>query len=323
MTKCRGCGIVLQENKADMLGYTTNINSCLCLRCFRLRNYSEYSKVSLDNKDFYKIINNIGDNDLVLYVTDILSLELDFIEKFSNVIVVVTKRDIMPKKFSDSKLISYIKNKYNVIDVMVVSSIRNYNLDMLYNKVSKLKYNDIYLVGNTNSGKSTLLNKLVERYGKLDDRVTVSMYPSTTLDIVRVELDKFSIIDTPGIIGECNIVNILNKSDLKLVIPKREIRPKSCQVSGRGSILLGNYVRLDYEVKGSSSFVIYVSNLVGVRFCNYEKNTYREYSKSSYLVSRNKDIVIPGLGFIKFMGDFSIDLYMLEGVSARVRESYI
>ena len=59
MTKCLGCGVLLQYDDINGLGYTNDISNDRCMRCFRLSNYGEYSKVKLDNSDFIKIINSI------------------------------------------------------------------------------------------------------------------------------------------------------------------------------------------------------------------------------------------------------------------------
>ena len=56
---------------------------------------------------------------------------------------------------------------------------------------------------------------------------------------------------------------------------------------------------------------------------NYEKNTYRDRRCVQYFVDKGKDIVIPGLGFIKFMGNFTITLYLPYEVDAKVRDSFI
>ena len=52
MSKCIGCGISLQFDDKEKLGYTTSIDSNLCERCFRLKNYGEYKEVYLDNRDY-------------------------------------------------------------------------------------------------------------------------------------------------------------------------------------------------------------------------------------------------------------------------------
>ena len=49
MNKCIGCGITLQTEEKNNLGYTTNIEKKLCERCFRIRNYGEYKTVTKYN----------------------------------------------------------------------------------------------------------------------------------------------------------------------------------------------------------------------------------------------------------------------------------
>ena len=43
---CLGCGVKLQDENILTIGYTTNLNNDLCMRCFRLRNYGEYESIS-------------------------------------------------------------------------------------------------------------------------------------------------------------------------------------------------------------------------------------------------------------------------------------
>ena len=49
MNKCLGCGIKLQNDSPIELGYTTNLDNKICERCFKLKNYGQYVKVTLNN----------------------------------------------------------------------------------------------------------------------------------------------------------------------------------------------------------------------------------------------------------------------------------
>ena len=111
MIKCLGCGINLQDEDKEKLGYTINLDNKVCERCFKLNNYGKYTKVSLDNKDYLKVLDCINKDNLVVYTTDVLNLSIDLIESFNRVLLVVTKRDILPKSIKDEKIINYIKKK--------------------------------------------------------------------------------------------------------------------------------------------------------------------------------------------------------------------
>lgn len=326
MTKCSGCGIKLQTEDKNKLGYIDTLEKNICNRCFRLSHYGEYKKVELNNQDYEKIIKTIPESSLVIYTADIMSLDLTNLDKFKKVLLVITKRDILPKSVKDYKLIEYIKKQSpNVLDIVIISSIKNYNLDQLYEKIQKLSNNqDVYLVGNTNTGKSTLLNKLIKNYQDTPtNSITVSMYPSTTLDKVSVKLKHITIIDTPGLIDNGNIVNYLDSKDLKKITPKKEIKPKSCQIEKTGSILIDNYARIDYETKNKNSMVIYASQSLNNRFCSQTKDDLKNLKLSSFNLEKDKDIVIPGLCFIKFVGPINVNIYTNNQVKVFKRDNLI
>lgn len=326
MSKCEGCGIKLQIIEKDKLGFTNNIENKICERCFRLKNYGEYKAVNLNNEDYELIINNIKDDSLIVYVADLLSLDLSRLPANKNTLLVLTKYDILPKSTNESKVVSKLKVDYpKVLDVIVVSSIKNYNIDKLYNLLNKYSNNkDIYLIGNTNSGKSTLLNKLIKNYSDNKNiNVTVSMYPSTTLDVLEIKLNNLTIIDTPGLIDEGNYTNILCSKDLKKISPKKEIKPRSCQVNGKGSVIIGNFARVDYETNENNSFVIYTSSFVETKFVSLNNNIYKDFLSYKYSLSNNKDIVLPGLGFIKFIKPISVTIYVPNKIKPYERNNLI
>lgn len=325
MSKCLGCGVVLQSTDKDGIGYVDNLDKDICFRCFRLKNYGEYRSVSLNNIEYKSIIDNIPSKCLVLYVIDIMYLNIDNIPKFPNMLLVLTKRDILPKSIKEEKIISKIKNIRNdFLDIICVSSIKNYNIDRLFNSI--LKYynnNSVYVVGNTNSGKSTLLNKIIYNYGDNNNsNITVSMYPSTTLDKVEIKIGNVTIVDTPGLIEDGNFVNIMESKDLKKVTPKKEIKPKSCQVSGEGSILIDEYVRIDYNTKIDNSFVIYTSNSIKTSFISSNNDILKKYKPIKYSLSK-KDLIIPGIGFVKFTRDIDIKVYIREDIKLYIRDNLI
>ena len=327
MTKCLGCGVKLQNKSDSYLGYTSNLENKVCERCFKLKNYGKYSSVTLNNEDYLKILNSINNDNLVAYTTDILNLSINNIDKFNKVIIVVTKKDILPKSIKDEKIINYIKNNYkNVIDVILISTIKNYNLDLLYNKLKKYSNNKpIYIVGNTNSGKSTLINKLIDNYStNNNDKVTTSMYPSTTLDKVEINLGELNIIDTPGLIDNKSIINKLDPSEIKKITPKKEIKPKSCQIKpGKGSLIIDKYIRIDYETLTNNSLVIYASNTLEIRFSSLTNEIDKNFKKTEFNLNTKQDIVIPGLGFIKFVDPIKVSIYCENYIKPYSRDNLI
>ena len=322
MNKCVGCGSILQDTDKNKDGYVLDINDKLCQRCFRIKYYNEYKNTIRDNNDYLKILDSINNDDLVVYVTSLLDIRLDYIDSFKNVIVVLTKRDILPKSVKDEKLIKYIKSRYNPLEVIVVSSVKNYNIDYLFDTLRQYKKNNIYVVGTTNGGKSTLINKLIKNYSDNDVVITSSMYPSTTLDKIEINILGLNIIDTPGLINKGSIVNYIDNNLLKKITIKKEIKPKTYQLNGKGSVLIEDLIRLDYDTKGTS-MTIYVNNLVNIRFLGKDNNKLLDGKCNKFSLDDNKDIVISDLCFIKFTKNVNLNIYSNYDVLIYERDNLI
>ena len=69
---------------------------------------------------------------------------------------------MLPKSVNDDKLIDYFKDNDIFDKVVVISSEKNYNIDYLLKQIKLYQTtNNVYVVGHTNAGKSTLINKLL------------------------------------------------------------------------------------------------------------------------------------------------------------------
>ena len=311
--KCMGCGNILKDDELE---------HNICNRCFRLKHYGEYHVTNKDNDDYLKIINNIDSNDLVIYVTSLLNLTIMDLSKFKNVIVVLTKRDILPKSVKDNKIIDYVKNHYNFKDIEVISSIKNYNLDNLISKIEKYNKKKVYLIGNTNSGKSTLLNKLIENYSESDIDITTSMYPSTTLDTIEVKINDIEFIDTPGIIDNGSIINYIDYKMLKKITPKKEVKPRTYQIKGNGSLVIEDLVRIDYETN-DNSMTIYIANSVNIIRVGEANPRLKNLPKREFNLKNDKDIVITDLCFIKFVKGLKVKIYANNNINVYERDNLI
>lgn len=329
MCKCKGCGVILQDEDKASIGYTVNLKNNLCERCFRIRNYNEYKIVIKDNEDFIDILKNINKtDDLVVLVVDLFNINKN-IEEISNylnnnILLVLTKRDILPKSCYDKKLIEYFDNyNLNIVDTVIISSIKNYNFDELYNKINKYKNsNKVYVVGFTNSGKSTMINKILYNYSENNTVITTSNLPSTTIDSIEVVVnDNLTLIDTPGLLDNGDIIEYIDSNTLKKIIPNKELKPITYQIKDKQSIFIEDLVRIDIEDK--NSLTIYMSNNLEIN--RVYKDTYKlkELKKYELLVEDDNDIVIQGLGFIKLTNKCNITIYTKEGVRVFVRKNLI
>ena len=324
MKKCVGCGIELQTEDKNKLGYTEKEENTLCERCFKLKHYGQYKQVSLKNDDYLKILNSIPKNANILYITDILSLDTTYINKFNNITLVVTKYDLLPKTTKKEKIINYLNNNIpSLSKIFIINNKNKEEINEIYKYLTKLNNKQVYVIGTTNTGKSTLINNLIKLEEKDISTVTTSIYPSTTLDIVEVNLNKLTLLDTPGLINQNNIVNHLNDNEIKEITPKKTIKPKTCQLIGKGSIKIGEYIRIDYNSKEKNSIVIYTANNLKKEFIS--KNNIFLYNKTNhkYNIENNKDIVFLGIGFIKITKPIELNIYIKENISPIIRDNLI
>ena len=320
MSKCLGCGITLQNENPNMPGYTKE-DFRYCERCFKVKNYNAYEKSPKNNLDYLTIINSIPKDASVIYISSILTLNLSLLNKFNNPLLVITKKDIMPKSINEGKIIESIKKDYHNIDVIMISSLKNYHLDELYSKLLKQNKKEIYIIGNTNSGKSTLINKIIKNYSDSNIEITTSFYPETTLDKIIIPLKDFTLIDTPGLVEKDSIINYVDEKMLKKINVKKEIKPKTYQIKGKGSLIIEDLIRIDYETK-ENSLVMYLSNLLNViRVTTSSK--LKDKHKLEFNLDNNKDIVIEDLGFIKFVNSIKLTIYTKDNIKIYQRDNLI
>lgn len=328
---CLGCGVRLQDENILNIGYTANINNDLCMRCFRLKNYGEYESVANSLVNYESILSFVNrTHDLALYVVDILNINEDLlnIRKYvkNDIILVLNKRDLLPKSIKDEKILTYIKSlNLNFIDTVIVSSEKNYNIDLLYKKIKKYrKSSNVYVLGWTNAGKSSLITKLLSLFGSGESSLTVSPLPSTTLSKIDIKInDGLTIVDTPGIIDNSNIINFVDKKMYKKLNPKREIKPKTYQLSPNQSLIIGGMVRLDYVEGERNSFTFFIPNDIKVKRVNYRKDDLRDLCLKDYDIKYDEDLVINGLGFIKIVSKCHLHLYINKDIKTWTRKKLI
>lgn len=324
MSKCLGCGVILQSDDKNKDGYVSDIEHELCERCFIIKNYGQNKNITKNNTDYMKILSGIKEDDLVVYISSLLTLNLDFVDKFKNVVLVLTKRDILPKSVKDGKIINYIKTRYsNILDVLVVSALKKKNLDMLYDTIKKYGSNKkIYFVGITNSGKSALINTMTKSYNGTDGVITTSNFPSTTLSLLDIKIKDLCIKDTPGIVIEDSIINFLDNKGIKKINSKKEIKPITFQIKGSGAILLDEFLRIEYNTD-ISSMTFYVPNSLSVKNISLKNPRMLEYNSYNYDIDDNKDLVIEDIGFIKITNKCNLKIYYKDKMVLRIRDNLI
>ncbi len=365
---CIGCGALLQTEDPNKPGYTPasvlkraledGDDNIYCQRCFRLRHYNEIAAVSATADDFLKLLNEIGQADaLIVNVVDIFDFNGSVIPGLHHfvgknpVILVGNKVDILPKDINLNKVTRWLESQAKLngltpVATQLISAKKGTNIDQLLQLINQYRqHRDVYLVGVTNVGKSTLINQIIQQLTGQKDVITTSRFPGTTLDKIEIPLDDgHYLIDTPGIIHEHQMAHFLGAKDLKLIAPQKAIKPKIYQLMPQQTLFLGGLARFDYIKGKKQGFVAYLGNQLLVhrtKLANadsfYQKHVgellqppranevadFPPLQRFEFSLKEKSDIVFAGLGWIKAPADTLVAGYAPKGVDVVIRKSLI
>lgn len=363
--RCIGCGAKFQNENKNEIGYTpkTIADADYCQRCFRLINHTEKPTVYSSNNEFKKIIDEISKKDcLIVYLMDYFDFSgssVEYVEqrlKNKDYIIVGNKVDLIPKSIKMKKLEVWfnhqIKDKQlKPLKTMLISAKKKKNIDELIGVLEKeRKSRDVYVIGATNTGKSTLINSIISAVMQERQQViTTSYFSSTTLDLIKIPFDKNSnLIDTPGIINENQMTNYLNKESLTVVVANQEIKPKTYNLNAGQTLFLTGLCQFNYIKGERTSFTVYVSNKIEIHRTKTEKadvlrqthvstemlsipnkeelENIKSFEKYKFtIIDNHMDIVIDGLGWVSVRKDenpIEVELIVPQKIRVSLRKSF-
>jgi len=288
--RCFGCGAALQSENEELPGYVPPAvlerdEDALCRRCFRIRHYNEISSVTADRDAFLRLLGGIAETEcLVVHITDLYDFEGSLITGLHRfvgrnpVLLVANKLDLLPKVTNRSRLLAWVRrqaraNGLEPAETLLCSARRNEGVDQMEEAIRRLAGGrDVYVVGATNVGKSALINRLIAGYGDFARELTVSRYPGTTLDAVRIPLrDGMQLVDTPGIVYSHRLAEVVPRRALSAILPEKPFRPLTYQLNEGQTLFFGGLVRFDFVAGERQSFTAYVSPALRVHRTKLER----------------------------------------------------
>ncbi|WP_442878047.1 ribosome biogenesis GTPase YqeH [Carnobacterium sp.] len=365
--RCIGCGAVIQTTDKDAPGYTPESalkkgleqEEVYCQRCFRLRHYNEIQDVHLTDDDFLKLLNEIGTEDaLIVNVVDIFDFNGSLIPGLHRfvgnnpVLLVGNKVDLLPKSLKRGKMTQWLRERafeegLRPKEVVLTSAMKPKEMESLLDTIEKYRQGrDVFVVGVTNVGKSTLINQIIKMTVGVQDLITTSQFPGTTLDRIEIPLeDGKLLIDTPGIVHRHQMAHVLGDKDLKLIAPKKEIKPMVYQLNEGQTLFFGGVARFDYLQGGRRSFTCFTSNDLKIhrtKLANadelYKKQVgellqpprkdevadFPELIRFEFTIKEKSDIVFAGLGWVTVNEPGAVVAgWAPKGVNVVIRKSLI
>ncbi len=367
--RCPGCGVILQTIDEKLPGYVPNKHVdrhevVLCQRCFKLQHYGEdiAPKESFLFDDFYQILRQAKkDQASIIWVLDILNFETTLSMELLNAVkglkvyFIATKRDLLPKTIQNKKLETYIQHFLESMQmpfekIIIASSKTNQAMDDIKTMIAEdNQRKDLYVIGATSSGKSSLINTYLKHFSNQTKKlITTSPFPGTTLRVIEIPLnDQQTIYDTPGYVANHSMLAKVEKEVIKTMMPKVEIKPMSFRLGAKDALAIGGLVRLDV-LSGKKEFVYtFFANPITYQkmqvlkadesfFKMIEKKQLKPISKSYTkmadfttieftLPTKGRiDLAISGYGWLNFLAEGqTIRLLLPKGVLAKLLPSKV
>lgn len=366
LNACTGCGAALQTERPDRPGYlppaAAGREPAVCQRCFRIRHYNEVSSVALDEGDFLRILNHVGERPgLVVHIVDLFDFEGSLIgglprfARANPILLAVNKVDLLPRNVNRNRIRNWVQRQaksagLKPAETVLISARKGEGMEALLKALTAhRKGKDIFVVGATNVGKSSLINRLIRDYSGLDRELTVSRYPGTTLDLVHIPLDDGGhVIDTPGIVYRFRLTELLHARDLAAVVPDRTLRPRVYQLDAGQTLFFGALARVDFVRGGRQPFICYVADGVKVHRTKLARadelyaahrgdllqppakerlDRLPPWTRHAFRLApgREKDVLISGLGWVRAGGASGAEVvvHAPKGVKVIVREAIL
>ncbi|XP_059578195.1 nitric oxide-associated protein 1 [Alligator mississippiensis] len=447
-------GYMPSEKYLSLLGEPEGqggLRGAVCQRCWLLVHHQQALRLEVSRDQYRSLVSTAlrqlprhGRAPLVLYVADVLDLPDTLLPDLPellgptiNIMVLGNKVDLLPpdshdylKRFRKQLLLNCAQagihpvtkgirgsaGRQHLVDIHLISAKTGYGVEELISKLQgSWKCNgDVYLVGATNSGKSTLFNTLLQsdycksRASEVVNRATVSPWPGTTLNLLKFPLinptsdrifrrkerlkaeaekdeeqlsrdekktlnyfkkqgyligrigrtfqqqkaepvidfdpdtlsftmeeepvvsiykpkerEEFTYnevkdarwcFDTPGIVKENCVLNLLTEKEVKLVLPSKAIVPRTFVLKPGMVLFLGALGRIDYlQGEQSSWFSVMASHLLPVHV------TFLEKADVIYQKHSGNDLLKVPMGGEERMKEFPPLVpqdIMLEGIGA-------
>lgn len=348
--RCYNCGEILQSSKPSETGYIPSklLNDSkaddrviYCERCFeKLKSINSGALEQHVDLETAKILNDaVATDAMILWVIDLFTFNGTFapeiLEKVKklDIVVLATKRDLFPSTVKDETLKRFIEERFTAVglkikNVLIYGSNDQVDLNEIinYGKKSK-KGHDIYMIGNSACGKTTLIHKLLKNYKNTTKwTIKTEVYKGTNAKVLSIPLTNSTFLyELPGLSLTTSVIGKTEKEVQKFIIPSKKIKVLTYPMIAGDTIVLGSLANFTLVEGTPTTFKLYTAEGVeskrmkhkmvkGFMDTNIQKGYYRpvsarfttfkEFDLFEYQMENDgemHDISIRGLGWISFV----------------------
>lgn len=345
--KCLGCGqFFSNDKKSPSYVISPNKDTKFCKRCFQLKHYGTLNNDFVENETISKTLENIDFSlGSIILVVDLFDLKKSLLEKFKfnkNLLIAINKISFINKLNNNKEKIKnielFIRNlgwEQEIIYYDAVNKLNVANIDYWIEKQC-LKNKKVFVVGNTNVGKSSLINSLLN-YNDKESYLSVSSIKNTTINLSKIVLDKNKVlIDTPGFANDENFLSII---DGQKKITFKKMSMINFQLKSNHQIFfienIAQIIPNNFDSNLSSSIQFYVPDnllihrtnqknidkLISSNFFNIKFDGELKTTTFDNLLKNNKYLLmLNGFGFCTFKNLSSIKIVFPIGIEPTLIE---
>lgn len=261
-TNCVGCGVKLQENHPNQLGYVPKLDNLFCQQCYQLMHYGKAQGHSHpDDLPVFPKKSLIIVVASVLYLDSMLNSEVKRLGDNYQVVYVINQIDLLPDATSKNYLLGKIQksfriNRVSYKDIVLMSAINLFDIEQLKNYLKQWNLPNIYLIGLQNSGKTTIFKALTGNESALN-----LPKAALTQTMLHGQFENFNVYDTPGLYQSGYLHEFFDYEDYKMMLPLKQFKPRNGILNTNQSLIIGGLVTLDV-IKGQTKSVLYVGEQV-------------------------------------------------------------
>ena len=367
LLRCFNCGEILQSKDEEKLGYIpadvlkeegSKERVVYCQNCYEKMKAINTGLLEQEADDDILLIlkEAVVSEAVILWVVDLFSFnglvnpEVAKVVKGLDVIVIGTKFDLLPRGSSIEHSAAYLKERFVEagIEPKKVTIFGNDD-DLDYDKIIKDVYedskgHDVYMIGSSLSGKTSLINRALKKYQNKSNRfIQTITYPNTNAQMLSIPLTKeTTFYEVPGFSLVNSIYGKVEKDVAKIITPHEKVKPTYRTLGKGDGFIIGSLAAFVLESGKATVFKFYASDKVetkralgknvkqefmnnylkrGVRPVSDRISTFQDYDVFEYSMENDDklhDIAISGLGWVTFLAKGqTIRVYLPKGVAVK------
>ncbi len=271
INSCIGCGASLQTNNENLAGYVKSTEQPFCMNCFRLMHYGKaehhFHPDSLPNFHKNALIVVVSS---VLYLDTLLTSSVKRLGETYKIVYLINQIDLLPDATSKNFLLGKIQKRFKEFrvsfeDIVLMSAKNKYDIDNLKNYLRTSKYNDVYLIGLQNSGKTTIFKALTGNKDAL-----AMPKAALTQTILSDQFDGINLFDTPGLYQSGYLHEFFDYEQYKDLLPSAQFKPRNGILKKDDALAIAGLVGI-VVLKGETTSVLYASDYIKHHVTNSEK----------------------------------------------------